>query len=396
MSQCLLIVSAFYPPERGAAPSRIANTARQMNERGWDVKVVTYMPSYPTGSVFKEYKGKFTLLETLSGMDCKRVWSVPSNSNNPFVRVISMFTQTVSLILSVNYIRRVKPDLVLIQTPPLLSAFGMKWICRALKLPYIANVSDIWPLTALELGVVKKGFSYSIFEKMEASVYKGASGLVAQSEETQRYLNERTDKPILLYRNLPIVSEQAVATAAPAPSQPRKIVYAGLLGLAQNVRHICESVDFDALEVEFHIYGDGVQREAIAKIAHQKNGIHLHDSVHPEVLRTLLPDFDATIISLSSQITGAFPSKIYMALSVPLPIIYSGDGDGYRMIQELGLGWVSKAGDNSALLHNLVQFSKMPDAELTTLKTTIKTINAQHFNFAEEQDKLHHNLSQFI
>ena len=42
-----------------------------------------------------------------------------------------------------------------------------------------------------------------------------------------------------------------------------RIIYAGLLGIAQDVLAICKNVDFEALNTELHIYGDGNQKNEI-------------------------------------------------------------------------------------------------------------------------------------
>ena len=48
----VLIVSFYYSPELGAAPSRITNLAKGLQEKGIEVELLTCMPNYPKGKIF--------------------------------------------------------------------------------------------------------------------------------------------------------------------------------------------------------------------------------------------------------------------------------------------------------------------------------------------------------
>jgi hypothetical protein len=45
-----------YPPEKGAAPSRLAKMAVGLRARNIDVNVITALPNYPTGRIFPGYR----------------------------------------------------------------------------------------------------------------------------------------------------------------------------------------------------------------------------------------------------------------------------------------------------------------------------------------------------
>ena len=60
---------------------------------------------------------------------------------------------------------------------------------------------------------------------------------------------------------------------------------------------------------------------------------------------------------------GAVPSKIFDLLPAGIPILFSGDGEGARIVQEFGFGLVSKYGDYAALADNIKRFSEMSEEE---------------------------------
>ena len=66
----VLIVSFYYSPELGAAPSRITNLAKGLQEKGIEVELLTCMRNYPKGKIFEGYRRKFSMKEELDGDLC--------------------------------------------------------------------------------------------------------------------------------------------------------------------------------------------------------------------------------------------------------------------------------------------------------------------------------------
>ena len=62
--------------------------------------------------------------------------------------------------------------------------------------------------------------------------------------------------------------------------------------------------------------------------------IFLHDSVPKNEMPKVLAQFHATIVPLKSDIRGAFPSKIYMAIAASLPVLFCGSGEGAQFVRE--------------------------------------------------------------
>ena len=67
----------------------------------------------------------------------------------------------------------------------------------------------------------------------------------------------------------------------------------------------------------------------------------------------ILRQADCTLVPLVRNIFGAVPSKIYESMAAGLPILFSGDGEGMRIVKENNLGWVSPALDYKLLEINI-------------------------------------------
>ena len=78
----VLIITNYFPPETGAASNRIFHLASGLQKSGFNVSVLTPLPNYPTGRVFKEYKGKFRAYTSENNIEIHRLWIFASNSKN--------------------------------------------------------------------------------------------------------------------------------------------------------------------------------------------------------------------------------------------------------------------------------------------------------------------------
>ena len=398
MAKKIKIITSFFPPEKGAASHRILTTAKELSSCGFDVSVITTLANYPTGKLFNGYKKMLYKKEKIEGIDCIRCWVFPSNSNNPIIRILSMLSYCFSLIFTIPSLFLNKPDIIFVQTPPLLPGLTGVLISKLLRTKVVLNVSDIWPLTAVELGVMRhKSFSFRLFSGIENIMYGLSDAMIGQSNETCSYLMQKSDKPILLYRNLTkpkfnqIVNEQVL-------NSKKKIVYAGLLGFAQGVFNICKNIDFKSLDVEFHVFGDGIEKSLIENFIQQNSecNIFLHQTITKDEMQKKLLSYDATIIPLTKNIYGAFPSKITMAMAAGLPIFFSGDGEGFKIVDEFNLGYVSEAGNLIALEKNIIEFSRLNHQQINRMKLNIMNIVKKDFNYADQQSKLCKFISSLI
>lgn len=161
----ITIVSIFYPPEKGAAASRIAQMAAGLRARNIEVNVITALPNYPTGRIFPEYRHRLVHSEVIDHVPVKRYWLYPSNSAMPIIRILNMISFSTMLFFSLPHLLRIRPDTIIVNSPPLPVGFSGVFLAKILRANVITNVSDIWPLSALMLGAMRRGWFYSLLEK---------------------------------------------------------------------------------------------------------------------------------------------------------------------------------------------------------------------------------------
>lgn len=377
----ILILSNYYPPEKGAAANRIEQLALKLQENNYAVNVLCPLGNYPKGKLFPEYRGKFSVNETVQHIKIKRLWIYPSNSKNIFKRILSTLSFSISLFFYLTF--KKTPQKIIVQSPPLLLSFISILVLSFKQKKIILNVSDLWPLAAIELNALQpNSFSHKISLFFESFIYKKASLILGQSNEIITHIQEKfSKKKCYLYRNFPN-HQLADFKISNNENRPIKLFYAGLLGVAQGVLGVCENINLENIKVEFHVFGEGAEKNEIENFI--KNNplkkIFFHGMLERSDLISKLSSFDIALVPLKTRIYGSVPSKIFEYSALGIPILYFGGGEGETIVQENNLGWIAKVGDFGQLNDKLIEISRMDQACMQLLKKDLLKQSKSNFN----------------
>jgi glycosyltransferase involved in cell wall biosynthesis len=386
----ILIISNYYPPEKGAAANRIEQLALKLHQNKYKVSVLCPLGNYPKGELFPEYKGKFSVTEKLQNITVKRLWIYPSVSKKIFKRTLSVLS--FSSILFFYLLTKKTPNKVIVQSPPLLLSFVAVLVLSLMRKKIILNVSDLWPLAAIELKALKKGsFSHQVSLFFEGFIYSKATLIFGQSNEIITHIHSIfPEKECHLYRNFPN-HQNAEIDFETNINEPIKLFYAGLLGVAQGVFELCQNIEIQDLNIELHIFGDGAERSQIEDLISQnpEKKIFFHGMLERNSLHEKLQSFDIAIVPLKTRIYGSVPSKIFEYSALGFPILYFGGGEGEVIVRENNLGWVAQVGDFESLNSTLIEISK-------TGKISIQKTKKVVFESAESNFNLNFQIKELI
>ncbi len=385
----ILLVSFYYYPEIGAAPSRITNMAEGLKERGHEVDILTCLPNYPRGKIFEGYRGTPYKYEEHNGIHIYRYWSYATISKNPLLRAWGMVSFAMTLWSFAFKVKKIRNyDRVIIQSPPLPVASSALLLFKALyKKCTVVNISDLWPLSAVELGAMKEGSRIcKIFGSLEKFIYRKSSAILGQSQEIVNHVcSMQPHKETFLYRNLSKFN-------GTVPEKERgatlKIVYAGLLGVAQDILGLIQQVNFKELGAEFHIYGNGNQALQIGEfIKNEDRGVYYHGFLSKDLIVQELSNYDVSLIPLTVRIKGAVPSKIFDVLPLGLPILFCGEGEGAQIIRDFKIGYVSPSGEYASLINNIKELKSLSNENYKRLVENCLQVSKNEFDFDVQMDK---------
>lgn len=377
----IIIVSNYYPPEIGAASNRIYNLSNSLSKHYDYINVIAPLPNYPTGKIYKNYKWKILKKEIINNIQINRYWIYPSSSKNIIKRILSMLSFSTTLwffVININKIR--KSEWVIIQNSPLLVSFSSIILFKVLFRKKIAlNVSDLWPLTALELGAIKRNKFYHFLEFIEKFNYDNSDIILGQSNEIIKHVESLVNKKTFLYRNLPKFS---FSPSKNKNSSEFKIVYAGLMGVAQGIYDIVKNVNFKKLNVKLDLYGSGNELNKIQNFLklNPKLNISYKGSLPKEDLLKILPNYNASIVPLTTYIKGAVPSKIFELIKLRVPILFLGGGEASRLIIDWKVGYVSTPKNYNSLEFNINKMKSLK-SDYENLKRNCDRISTYELDY---------------
>ena len=385
----ILIISNYYPPEKGAAANRIEQLALKLHQNNYKVSVICPLGNYPKGELFPEYKGKFSVTEKRDDIAVKRLWIYPSVSKNLIVRIISVLSFSLSLFFYLLF--KKTPQKVVVQSPPLLLSFISVFVLSLKNKKIILNISDLWPLAAIELKALKENsFSHKFSLFLERFIYKKATLIIGQSNEIITHVKSLIpEKECHLYRNFPDHKVENFDLKL-EENQPVKIFYAGLLGIAQGVLEMCEKINLNGLNIELHLFGDGAEKNQIEALISSGKGknIFFHGMMERNDLHDKLKTFDIAIVPIKVRIFGSVPSKIFEYGALGFPILYFGGGEGETIVLENNMGWVASVENYTELNSQLQLISKMSKSELFEMKKRIFDESKNRFNLDNQMQYL--------
>lgn len=336
----ILVISNYFPPEIGAASSRIFQLAKNLNLSSINAEVVCPFPNYPTGEIIGNYSG-FYNQEIINQIKCHRLYIYPSNSSSPIKRLVSMISFALSIWVLLFKKTTYKHEKIIIQNSPLLVSFSSILLFKFfLNKTIILNVSDLWPQSAVDLGVINKdSLTHKIFKRIEKFNYKNSDKVIGQSQYIINHILTINECPNFLYRNIPETNINILKNLK--INQTISFIYAGLLGVAQGVLEIIEVLYKLDLDFKFDIYGDGNQKKEIIEFLKKNptDKITFYGSITKTNLQTKLIQYHYSFVPLVTDIKGAFPSKIYELIIHQVPVIYIGEGEAKDFVISNNIGY---------------------------------------------------------
>ena len=380
----ILIISNYFPPEKGAAANRIEQLALKLKQNNYIVSVVCPLGNYPKGELFPEYKGKFSVFENRENIFVKRLWIYPSISKNIFIRIFSILSFSIGLFFYLIF--KKTPEKVVVQSPPLLLSFISILILTIKRKKIILNISDLWPSAAIELKAIKKNsLSHKISLFFEEFIYRNSTIVIGQSKEIISHVNSiYPKKKCYLYRNFPDHKVKKIDLIT-VENEPIKLFYAGLFGVAQGVLELCQKINLNGLNMELHLFGDGSEKSQIESYIASQNlkNIFFYGMMDRIDLHEKLKTFDIAVVPLKTRIFGSVPSKIFEYGSLGFPILYFGGGEGEDIVIENNMGWIASVENYKELNETIQMISKINKSELKLMKERIfeETKSAFNLNF---------------
>jgi glycosyltransferase involved in cell wall biosynthesis len=245
-----------------------------------------------------------------------------------------------------------KQDVVVTESPPLFLGFSGYVISRLKRAKYVFNVSDLWPESAIKLGVLNSGFLIKLSTWLEGFSYRKAHLITGQTMGIVDSIRSRgfgDDKVHLITNGV----DSELFKPENRSENLRKefniegkfaVCYAGIHGLAQGLEVIIKAaIELkDYRDIVFVFVGEGPEKDKLIKMKDEYNldNVVFFPMQPKKNMPGIVASMDAAIIPLKKLdlFKGALPSKMFETLSSATPIILSVEGEAKELMKRADAG----------------------------------------------------------
>jgi glycosyltransferase involved in cell wall biosynthesis len=365
-----LVLTQYFPPEMGAAQLRLAAMIRELRAAGHDVEVVTGMPNHPTGRIFEEYRGRFYRQDSLDGVRVHRLWlyaSLGAGWRRMANYLSFVFTSIVGLF------RARRPDFIFVESPPLFLSLPAVLAARMRGARVIYNVADMWLDAAVELGILRDGPLLRFARAFERWTLREVDYVTTVTEGLRDRLLARGVSPDRM-----LFLPNGVDTTLFAPRPPDEalarsldlvgrhvVLYAGTHGYSHGLDVALSAAKLlDRDNVTIVLVGDGSEKDALVARARREEirNVLFLDSSAPEYIARLYSISRAGLSTLrySPLFEATRPVKIFSIMAAGKPVVYSGSGEGAKLVADANAGVVVPPDDATALADSIRRLIATP------------------------------------
>jgi colanic acid biosynthesis glycosyl transferase WcaI len=355
----ILIFSQHFPPETVATGRRALDLAESMAGRGHQVTVITGVPNHPS-SLGRPFCRQAPRSEAAAaGYKVVRTRVYRSPDTRTLKRLLTYATFVLSAAWAGLWQR--PPD-VLLAVSPLptgLAALPVHWLRRV---PLVFDLQDIWPDSALAVGVMQPRLAFRLLRRLEGFFYRRCTLIVGITEGFRRYLIHLGIRPerVAVIHNGVDWEMLGAATAGRRfrgcrePAGKFVVGYVGNMGLAQGLTTLLDAAE--ALRnrpVKFLLAGEGTDKPRLRKLARirELGNMEFLDGVPRAAVAPILASCDALLLILRRaplfEIT--IPSKLYEYMAAGKPILCSVGGEAASLVASSQCGLPVEPSDGAAL-----------------------------------------------
>jgi len=360
--------------------TRHYDLGKELVRRGHKVTIFASGFDHNTKKYIKVHPKERFKVEDYNGVRFVWVNTIPYYGND-WRRILNMISYGARVL---NVCRGIeKPDTIIGSSVHPFAVLAAWWLARRYKTRFIFEVRDLWPQSAIDMGVIKaKGMPAKMLYLWEKLMYKRAKKVIVLMPNAKNYLKKRGIDPQKIvwipngvdsgkFNNPePLNSSFDVAKAFKKYKDKFRVVYAGAHGPANGL-----GVGIDAAyllfkksaNVHFFLIGDGPEKKRLIKKAEGRavDNITFLDPVSKSQIPSVLQQSDLLMFCLRNLDIykyGISLNKMYDYFASGKPVIMAGDTVN-DVVREARAGITVEPENPEALAEGIIKILEMAPEE---------------------------------
>ena len=348
----LLLLSQYFGETRGP---RFNEMTRIWSEQGHEITVLTGMiPSHGTEKR-PEYKGKYFVHKHYERVSVWRCHVSESYNKNFRGRLWGYFSFVFSSLWAGLFKVNSKFDLILCTSPPLFVGITAYLLSRIKRTPYVFEVRDLWPESAIDTGIVTNKVIIRFSYWFESQIYKKARLINVLTPAFRNTLTQNKKVPpekIIYIPNAAdfSMSENVMTNFNAIEFRTKEgindrfvITYVGAHGVANHLIQLLDTAELlRDTNVLFQLIGTGMEKPMLideAKKRKLENVKFLDPVPKSEVFKYILgSDMGTSVLKRTDTFKTIYSNKTFDYMACKKPILLVIDGISRDLVESADCG----------------------------------------------------------
>jgi colanic acid biosynthesis glycosyl transferase WcaI len=331
----LILVSAYFPPEVGSASHLYYELGTELVKRGHQVTILTGYPAYniDTKTLPAAYRSGWWMKEQIHGMEVIRIRTIGMPRQIPVLRGLGQITLSLALSFSGLFLTKGTFDVVLVYSPPLFLGWTAFVLRRLKGVKAVLNVQDLFPQSAIDLGVLRSSFLIKWFRRIESSLYKKSDMVAVHSDGNRDHVISCGGLPANVTVIPNLVDTKSIKPGERNNEFRRRygieadeyiVSFAGVIGLSQDIDTVIDAAKQleNDQKIVFYIVGDGLEKPRLMARAEGMKNVRFLPMLQKDEYVELLHASDICLATLRKEVkTPVVPSKIMSIMAAGRPLI---------------------------------------------------------------------------
>lgn len=351
----ILLLHQYFLEDDDHGGSRWNEITKQWAEEGHEVQVLAGMMHYNGNGKIEEYKGKYFMKKKQGDIDVMRC-HVSEAYNSHFIgRLWGYFSYVFSSLWAGLFKIKGKYDVIIVTSPPLFIGISGYLLSLLKKTPFVFEVRDLWPESAIDTGVVTNKILIQISFALEKFLYKKAKliNVLTPAFRTTLIRSKGVKPEKIIY--IPNAADFSLSNDLLLNFDTKKfqreqnlenkfiITYVGAHGVANHLDQVLQTAKLlKDTNVLFLLIGDGTEKNKLKALAVDMdiNNVRFIDPVSKaDVFKYILAsDMGTSVLKNVDTFKTVYSNKTFDYMSCKKPILMAIDGVSRELVEEADAG----------------------------------------------------------
>ncbi len=355
----ILLIHQYYLEKGEGGGSRFNEITKIWSEKNIHVTVLAGMVHYNSGVKPNKYKGKFIFkdLNFYKNVDVIRCHVSNSYNLNFIGRLWGYLSFVFSSIYAGIFKVKGKYDVILVTSPPLFLGISAYVLSTFYKIPFIFEIRDLWPESAIDTGILKSKFLIKLSYVFEKFIYKKAKII---NVLTPAFRNVLIDKKNIKKEKIIFIPNAADFRLAKKIQNDKSfnvkdfkkklglenkfvITYVGAHGVANHLIQLIDAAEkLMNTNIVFQLIGSGMKKEYLKKEVVKRNlsNVIFRDPVpKSEVFKFILAsDVGTSVLKNVETFKTIYSNKTFDYMSCKKPVLLVINGVSKELVESAKCG----------------------------------------------------------